>query len=87
LKVALNTIKPNLGQPFVRHSAIFFLTYCLWTYLEQNGRNILLILITLLVCYLYIWITFYETICTFSTYRSFFHGTLHMWARIDEEHN
>jgi hypothetical protein len=29
LKVALNTIKPNLGQPFVRHSAIFFLTYCL----------------------------------------------------------
>ena len=20
-------------------------------------------------------------------YRSFFHGTLHMWARIDEEHN
>ena len=25
------------------------------------------------------------SVCNY--YRSFFHGTLHMWARIDEEHN
>jgi hypothetical protein len=27
----------------------------------------------------------YGSVCP--CYRSFFHGTLHMWARIDEEHN
>ena len=27
----------------------------------------------------------YRSVCYY--YRSFFHGTLHMWARIDEEHN
>ena len=27
----------------------------------------------------------YGSVCYY--YRSFFHGTLHMWARIDEEHN
>jgi hypothetical protein len=27
----------------------------------------------------------YVSVCKY--YRSFFHGTLHMWARIDEEHN
>ena len=27
----------------------------------------------------------YGSVCYY--YQSFFHGTLHMWARIDEEHN
>jgi hypothetical protein len=27
----------------------------------------------------------YGSVCYY--YRSFFHGTLHMWAKIDEEHN